>query len=202
MSKIVESVTVSGGEPPTKKWVEPVTALVMALATLSTAWCSYEAAAWTRKSNRLMNESTALRDKAGLLTVQGLQLATIHVGMFMQFLAAQQEGNQKLADLYLGRFPPELRKAFDAWMAQKPLENPQADLHPFVSNLYQSRGAQEAAEVTTQSEKKLEEARNAGTVSGQYLANTVLFATVLFFAAATSKFTQRRVRIVSFLFAT
>ena len=43
-----------------KKWVEPVTALVMALATLSTAWCSYQSAAWTRKSNRLMNEFNAL----------------------------------------------------------------------------------------------------------------------------------------------
>jgi len=38
-------------EPQEKKrWVEPVTALLMALATLSTAWCSYHSAAWTRKS--------------------------------------------------------------------------------------------------------------------------------------------------------
>jgi len=36
--------------------VEPVAALLMALATLSTAWYSFESAAWTRKSNRLMNE--------------------------------------------------------------------------------------------------------------------------------------------------
>ena len=28
----------------------------MALATLGTAWCSYQSAAWTRRSNRLMNE--------------------------------------------------------------------------------------------------------------------------------------------------
>src|SRR5436309_9744644 len=39
-----------------KQWVEPVAALLMALATLSTAWCSFESAAWTRQSNRLMNE--------------------------------------------------------------------------------------------------------------------------------------------------
>ena len=48
-----------------KKWVEPVTALLMALATLSTAWCSYQSAAWTRQSNRLMNEFNALERRAG-----------------------------------------------------------------------------------------------------------------------------------------
>ena len=47
-----------------KQWVEPVAALLMALATLSTAWCSFESAAWTRKSNRLMNEFNALERKA------------------------------------------------------------------------------------------------------------------------------------------
>ena len=59
-----------------KKWVEPVTALLMALATLSTAWCSYQSAAWTRQSNRLMNEFNALERKAGLLSIQGIQQAT------------------------------------------------------------------------------------------------------------------------------
>jgi hypothetical protein len=66
-----------------KKWVEPVAALLMALATLSTAWCSYQSAAWTRKSNRLMNEFNALERKAGLMTMQGTQQATIHAAMFM-----------------------------------------------------------------------------------------------------------------------
>jgi len=51
--------------PERKRWVEPVTALLMALATLSTAWCSYQSAAWRRNSNRLMNEFNALERRAG-----------------------------------------------------------------------------------------------------------------------------------------
>jgi hypothetical protein len=43
-----------------KKWVEPVTALLMALTTVGTAWCSYQSAAWTRQSNRLLNEFNSL----------------------------------------------------------------------------------------------------------------------------------------------
>src|SRR4029077_18375419 len=161
-----------------KKWVEPVTALLMALATLSTAWCSFESAAWTRKSNRLMNEFNTLERKAGLVSIQGIQQATIHTAMFMQLLAAQQEGNEKLVNFYVERFPPDVRKAYDAWLAQKPFENPKADPHPFVPKLYEVRGTREAADANAKAARSLEEARNASSVSGQYLANTVLFATV------------------------
>src|SRR6266481_1827846 len=94
-----------------KKWVEPVTASLMALATLSTAWCSYQSAAWTRQANRSMNEFNALERKASLLSLQGQQAATIHVAMFMQLLAAQESGNEKLAAFYVERFPPDVRKA-------------------------------------------------------------------------------------------
>ena len=159
----------------------------MALATLSTAWCSYQSAAFTRKSNRLMNEFNSLERRASLFTMQGMQQATIHTAMFMELLAAQQAGNDKLVNFYVERFPPDVRKAYDAWMAQKPFENPKADPHPFVPNLYEVRGTREAAEANAKAASSLQSSRNAGSVSGQYLANTVLFATVLFFASASGK---------------
>jgi len=188
-------------EPQKKRWVEPVTALVMALATLSTAWCSYQSAAFTRRANRLMNEYNALERRAGLLNLQGMQAMTVHTAMFMQVLAAQEAGNEKLANFYVERFPSDVRKAYDAWLAQKPFENPKADPHPFVPNLYELRGAKEAVAANTKATISLQESRNAGNVSGQYLANTVLFAAVLFFASASGKFEQRRVRVVAFCFA-
>jgi hypothetical protein len=185
-----------------KKWVEPVAALLMALATLSTAWCSYESAAWTRQSNRLMNEFNSLERKAALLSLQGMQQATIHTAMFMEVLAAKQAGNEQLANFYVQRFPPDMRKAFDAWMAQRPFENPNADPHPFVPRLYETQGTREAADATAKAASSQRKAGSAGSISGQYLANTVLFATVLFFASASGKFEQRRVRMVAFAFAT
>lgn len=184
-----------------KKWVEPVAALLMALATLSTAWCSYESAAWTRQSNRLMNEFNTLERRAGLLNLQGMQQATIHTAMFMEVLAAKQAGNEQLANFYVERFPPDLRKAYDGWLAQKPFENSNADPHPFVPRLYEPPGTREAAAAISQSQERIQQARKAGDFSGQYLANTVLFATVLFFASASGRFEQRRVRIVAFAFA-
>ena len=148
-----------------------------------------------------MNEFNSLERRAGLQTMQGMQQATIHTAMFMQLLAAQHEGNEKLVNFYVERFPPDVRKAYEAWLAQKPFENPKADPHPFVPNLYEVRGTREAAEANAKAASSLQAARNASSVSGQYLANTVLFATVLFFASASGRFQQRRGRIVAFIFA-
>jgi len=106
-----------------------------------------------------------------------------------------------LAGFYAERFPPDARKAYDAWMAQKPFENPKADPHPFVPGLYELRGTREAADANATAAEKIKDARDAGNLSGAYLANTVLFATVLFFASAATKFEQRRVRLMSFVFA-
>src|SRR5450432_236318 len=152
-------------ELPKRKWIEPVVAIVMALTTLCTAWCSYESAAWTRRSNRLMNESNALERRAALLDVQGSQALIIHASMFMQLLAAQHAGNEKLASFYAERFPPDVKKAYDAWLAQKPFENRAADAHPFVPNLYQVRGAAEAASARADSVRCVAEAREAGNRS-------------------------------------
>ena len=188
--------------PPRRKkqWIEPVIALVMALTTLCTAWCSYESAAWTRHVNRLMNESNALERKAALLDVQGSQALIVHASMFMQLLAAYHAGNEKLVSFYVERMPPDVKKAYDAWLAQKPYENPSADPHPFVPKLYEVRGVAEAAATRADAVQKLTGAREAGNRSGRYLANTVLFATVLFFAGTAGKFEQPRVRLSAALF--
>jgi hypothetical protein len=48
-----------------------------------------------------------LERRANLLNIQGMQAASIHAAMFMQLLAAQEAGNEKLADFYAQRFPPD-----------------------------------------------------------------------------------------------
>jgi len=148
-----------------------------------------------------MNEFNNLERRAGLLSIQGMQAATIHAAMFMQVLAAKQAGNEKLAQFYVDRFPPDVRKAYDAWIAQKPFENANADPHPFVPNLYQMRDADQIEKANATADQKVIDSRAAGNVGSQYLANTVLFAAVLFFVNAASKFEQRRVRLLGFLFA-
>ena len=125
-----------------RRWLEPASAILMALATLSTAWCSYQSSKWSGQSSDLATSGARLEQKAALLTLQDNQVASNQIGLFSDFVNAKVSGNEKLAQFYSDRFPPELRAAFDRWMEQKPFENPKADPHPFMPGLYKTRFAE------------------------------------------------------------
>ena len=150
-----------------------------------------------------MNEFNAPeRRGAGLQQVSGMQQATIHVAMFMELLAAQQAGKSRSWRTFMSEcFHFTCARLTTHGWRRSLLKIRRPIRTPFVPNLYEVRGTREAAEANAKAATSLQNARNAGNVSGQNLANTVLFATVLFFASASGKFEQRRVRVVAFAFA-
>src|SRR6266850_989838 len=77
------------------------------------------------------------------------------------------------------------------WVKQKGLR---------VIIIFEGRDAPEAALARADAVGRPAKAREAGNRSGQYLANTVLFATVLFFAGTAGKFEQPRVRLFAAAF--
>jgi hypothetical protein len=184
-----------------RRWFEPASAILMALATLGTAWCSYESSKWNGQSSSFATEAGRSNQQAALLHLEGNQVTTLQAKVFTEFIDAQMSDKEKLARFYLDRFPPELRKAYDAWLAEKPFENPNADPHPFVPNLYQPRFVQEARQANANASRSDAEAKRTSHVAAQYLSNTVLFAAVLFFAGTSAKFDHRYVRQSCFFFA-
>lgn len=173
----------------------------MSLATMITAWSSYQSAAWTRYSGRTQTQANRLERQAALLDVQGTQALVMHGTIFMEIIQAQHTGNQKLADFFVQRLAPDAKKAYEQWLAQNPFENRAAPPHPFVPGLYELRGSAQAQQLRMEAANLFREAQKAGSLSGQFLANTVLSAAVLFFAAMTGKFEQRRVRLVTVFLA-
>jgi hypothetical protein len=184
-----------------RRWLEPASAILMALATLSTAWCSYQSSKWSGQSSEVATSAARLEQKAALLHLEDNQITSIQAKMFMDFINATLAGNEKLAQFYSDRFPPELRTAYNRWIEQKPFENAKADPHPFVPGLFKPRFAQDAQQATVDAGRDEVEARQTGNFAAQYLSNTVLFAMVLFFAGTSARFNQRHVRLASFFFA-
>jgi hypothetical protein len=184
-----------------RRWFEPASAILMALATLSTAWCSYQSSKWNGQSGGFAAEAGRLNQKAALLHLEGNQVIGGQMKMFAEFIDAYLTGDDKVAKFYSDRFPPDLRKAFNAWLAEKPFENPSADPHPFVPKLYEARFVQDARLANADAGRNDTEAKRTGNIAAQYLSNTVLLAAVLFFAGTSAKFDQRHVRQSSFFFA-
>jgi hypothetical protein len=173
---------------------EPIALLLLSLATVGTAWCSFQAAAWGGVSQRMTNLSMTAGRRAAAAELKAQQMALLDVLLFSQYINARSSTNEPLARFYAERFRGEARTAFEAWMATKPFENTNAPAHPFVAEFYKPRLLDEARAAETESQQIWQQAGEAGRTSRNYVLLTVLLASALFFGGIASKFDSPWVR--------
>jgi hypothetical protein len=162
--------------------------LLLSLATVGTAWCSYQATTWGAAGQRIMNQSVAASRRAATDHLRASQVALLDVLLFSQHINARAGSNEPLARFYAGRFRGEARVAFDAWMATRPFENPEAPPHPFVTNLYRPQLLIEVARAEDEAQRLQREAGEAGRNSRTYVLVTVLLASALYCGGTAAKF--------------
>ena len=127
---------------------------------------------------------------------------------FNRWLEASTEDKQQLADLYLRRFRPEFRPAFDAWVAQDPLHNQDAVATPLLMPQYKLADLEHANRLEHVGDRRFDQGKESTEHSDAYIFATVFFATVLFFAGISMRFVWWPMRAavlalgaVSFLYA-
>lgn len=179
---------------PKRRWFEPLAATLMEVSTLSTAWCSYQSSQWSGLNNESSTQADVLQRQALALHLEGNQVQSVHIQLVMQTVDAKLSGNDEIASFYVNRFPPDLRKAYDAWLLQKPFENPRVDSSPLKSEFYQPPFSAERRQALAESQRFGAEAKSAGKFAEKYLSNTLLLAMVLFFAGTSGEFDKRYVR--------
>ncbi len=177
------------------RWIELAGAVLLSLATVSSAWCAYQSARWSGIQSFALAEASAFSREAGRLQILGGQKQAIQVAVFLEYYRAKRAGDDDLADSLLARVEPMFRGAVLAWLATDPFDNPQAPPHPFVMPEYQLPENTQAEERNNQVVDKVQEARAANDQSDQYILLTVIFASVLFFSGISTKFQSRRLKI-------
>ena len=173
---------------------EPVALVLLSVATVGTAWCSFQAAAWGGVSQRTMNLSAVSGRQAAAAQLQSSQMALLDVLLFSEYINARAVSNETLARFYSERFRGEAKSAFAAWMATQPFENPNAPPHPFVTNFYQPRLLEKSRAAEVESQRLWQQAGDAGRNSRGYVLITVLLATALFCGGTASKFDSLGIR--------
>ena len=173
------------------RWVEFISAIVLALATALTAWCGYQAAQWDGEQARSYTEAVTSQVEATRLDGQAAALTSIEIGLFTQWAEALSVGNEDYADFLYQRFPPTLATASEAWLATKPLSNPDAPPSPFAMPEYNLPESQQAQASRDLAELQFVQANEYNEISDRFILLTVLFATVLFFAGVSGKFQWR-----------
>jgi hypothetical protein len=189
-------------ESSRKRRVETLTVLLMALATVGTAWVSYEASRWGTVQTANFNASNAARVESSRASTTGGQLIQIDVALFVEAIDAFATDQTELVDFYSQRARPEFKPALDAWLALDPANNPDAPQSPFDMPEYQSALADEAALLVVDAEAATVAAATANQRGDNYILAAVIFASILFFAGISSTFKNPRYHYVVLSIAT
>ncbi|MGA2689907.1 MAG: hypothetical protein ABSE85_17740 [Candidatus Korobacteraceae bacterium] len=175
--------------------LEIVEAIVLAVVAIATAWSGYQAALWTGHQAELY----AVADKLGVQAASATDAANEQrlyiAGTVVEWLKAESHGEEKLAELFERRLPPEFRPAFQAWKLTDPLHNPDAPAGPQLMHEYRSAKSEEAAKLNEQAGKVFEQGNVARRHSDDYVKATVMLATVLLLTAISQRFKTHGVRV-------
>jgi len=184
-----------------RPWVEPLCAVLMAVSSLATAWCSYQNSRWSGQTSDLEAREDVFQRQALELTLESRQIQSAHLQLVMKAIDAKIAGDEKISRFYIDRFPPELKAAWEKWISLDPFNSPSAPPHPFAVGQYTQHYAPEIRAAQAAAADAGTRANATGNTAGGYLGNTVLLASVLFFAGTAGKFKQRHVQQSSLAFA-
>lgn len=198
-----------GAAPPAgRDRLEFAATVVLAVATVLTAWSAFQATKWGGVQANDYAASSALRAAATQASTRAGQLTIIDVTTFEQWFGAvandpsaraaadtggaYQPRPDSLEGVLYQRFRSEFRVAFDAWIATSPLTNPDAPKTPFQMAEYKVADQATATQLNQQADEQAAQARAANQRGDNYVLLTVLFASSLFFAGIGTKLRGRR----------
>ncbi len=175
-------------------WTEIFSTVLLAIATVATAWSGYQATRWSGEQAIAFSAASAARVESGKASTLAGQQVQIDIAVFTQWADAYARNEKVLRDFYFKRFRPEFKPAVDAWIATKPLKTPNAPLTPFVMPEYKLAAQVDADRLVAQAEAQTEIAKTDNQRSDNYVLCVVLFATSLFFAGISTKLVAARSR--------
>jgi hypothetical protein len=169
--------------------VEVVAAILLALATVLSAWGAYQATRWGGEQADQYAQSSALRADAGRHAATASRQLQLDVASFIAWSQAKASKNTALADFLSARFRAEFVPAFQAWLTGAPADAQGVPSGtPFDQPTYALAEQTKSDQLTAQADAALAEAQRANQISDDFVLTAVLFASVLFFAGTAPKF--------------
>lgn len=174
--------------------LELTAAVLLAVATIATAWSAYQARQWTGRQASETSRATATRIAANRAAALANRQVQIDLATFIQWVDARQERRTGLDRFYRARFRDEFKPAFASWLATKPFDSRSAPATPFVMPQYRLEASNEADRLEAAAAVDSERAKDANERAGSYMLAVVLFATSLFFTGISTKLETAGVR--------
>jgi hypothetical protein len=171
-----------------ERWFEVITAGMLAVVAVATAWSVYQATRWGGVQSADYAQAAALHvDSTRNATLTG-QLRLYDLILTNNWINAHFSGDEQLAAVYQNRLRPEFRPTFEAWLALDPFNNPDAPPGPLFMPGYESSLGNTTEQLDAEAARIFAEGEVAREQGDAYVLNTVFLAMVLFLTTIADRF--------------
>jgi len=164
--------------------------IILAIATLSVAWCSYQSSLWNGIQTFKLADSNKFNRLAQQQTLQIGQNRQIDAAIVSDFLQAVLDKKQKTIEFILRGVRPELSTAMRHWLDKYYMSDSTAPPHPMVMPEYKELVKRDNAEpdrLHVLGDQSYKEADRANSITDKYSLLTVLFSMAMFLSAIATK---------------
>ena len=169
-------------------------AIILLIASLSTAFCVYQATRWNGFQAIDFGDASKLRTESVRASNAGNSQQIVDVQVFLSWVDAESKNDSVQAKFIQDRFRDEFKPAFNAWIATANKTNPIPAGTPFELPEYTLAKYNESALLEEQATASFNSGKDANTNGDMYISNTVLFAIVLFFCGIYTRWESIRIR--------
>jgi hypothetical protein len=193
---------VAGDQPPPKH-VETWSALLLAVTVILTAWSGFQSSKWGGAMSIAFSQASSARVQASTVQGQVDSARQVDLSIYSLWLQTRALGTPKESAYVEDRFTSWFKPAFDEWVSLGGIANPEsAPKSPFALASYVVPGSEEVTALNAKADAKFTQALANNQRGDNYTILGVLFATVLFFAAIATRFSNRRVEYSMLTLAT
>ena len=168
-------------------WIEAASAVLLSMAAVAIAWSGYQASRWTGEQAKAFSRANAARVESTRWSNLANSQTEIDVATFTQWVDSYARNETALADFYRKRFRKEFKPAVEAWIATRPLKNPDAPLTPFATPQYRLAARAESDRLETKAGAEAAVANRNVQRATNYVLGVVLFSSALFFAGISTR---------------
>jgi hypothetical protein len=166
---------------------ETVVIVVLSITAVLTAWCGFESSKWSGEMSIAFSQASSARIEAARQEGIANAARQADLSIWGVYVQARAQGDAALATYVERRFTPHFQVAYRAWIAER-----EPTLGPFRMKEYVPPGTTEAAAADQRADSRFADALRNNQRADNYTILTVLFALVLFFAAASTRLGRPR----------
>ena len=184
-------------------WIGVISSVLLLAATVSTAFCVFEATLWSGQQAISYGQASAYRIESIRFSNIAVAQTQVDAALFVDWISAKSNNNTLLADFLEARFREEFQPAFYAWLRKAESSIGGVPLGtPFELPEYELESVRQSDSYLKKAEEAFAEGTRANEINDKYISSTVFFAIVLFLTGIEPRWQKAKVKAAMTIAAT